>query len=89
MQSVAYNYAPPSFDNTWLINADRNTGHNLRNQEYFSLLNVQIEQFRKFPLYALPLEWNNLSENIRLEQNRTTFKIALHDHLLESLELPP
>jgi hypothetical protein len=89
MHSVAYNYAPPSFDNTWLINADRNTGHNLRNQEYFSLPNVRIEQFRKFPLYALPLEWNYLSENIRLHHNRTTFKIALHDHLLESLELPP
>jgi hypothetical protein len=85
MHSVAYNYAPPAFDNTWMINAERNTGHHLRNQDFFTLPNVRIEQFRKFPLYALPLEWNNLSDNIRLQHNRTTFKIALFDHLLESI----
>ncbi len=85
MHSVGYNYSPPAFDNTWMINAERNTGHHLRNQDIFTLPNVRIEQFRKFPLYALPLEWNNLSDNIRLQHNGTTFKIALFDHLLESI----
>ncbi len=36
-------------------------------------------------LIHLPFEWNNLSENIRLQHNKTTFKIALFDYLEESI----
>jgi hypothetical protein len=84
MHSVAYDYAHPTFDNTWTKNNTRNTGHELRNQDFFTLTNVRIESFRKLPLYALASEWNNLSDNIRLQQNRTTFKIALMDDIITS-----
>jgi hypothetical protein len=85
MHSIAYNYSPKTFNNTWQTNAERDTGHDLRNQVFFTLPNVRIKQFRKFPNYLLPLEWNKLSDNFRLQQNRTTFRIALFDYLLEDL----
>jgi hypothetical protein len=88
MHSIAYNYAPQSFDETWPRNADRDTGYALRNQDFFVLRQVRIEQFRKLPIYSLPNEWNNLNEGIRLQNNRTTFKIALYNYLLESIAPP-
>ncbi len=45
MHSIVYNYAPQSFDETWPINADRDTGYALRNQDFFVLRQVRIEQF--------------------------------------------
>ncbi len=85
MHAIAYNYAPKTFDNTWITNAERNIGHDLRNNDFFVMPQVRIELFRRFPLYALPHELNILGENIRLQHNRTTFKIALTDFLLSSL----
>ncbi len=85
MHSIAYEYAPVTFANTWTKNIIRNTGHDLRNQDFFTLPLVRIESFRKFPLYALANEWNNLGNNIRLQHNRTTFKIALLDEIISSL----
>ncbi len=85
MHSIAYNYAPQTFANTWLTNAVRNTGHDLRNADFFVMPQVRIDLFRRFPLNALPHEWNNLGDKIRLQHNRTTFKIALTDFLLGTL----
>jgi hypothetical protein len=85
MHSIAYEYAPLTFNNTWVKNNARNVGHDLRNQDYFSLPAVAIEAYRKFPLYALANEWNKLGDNIRLQQNRTTFKIALMDEIISTL----
>jgi hypothetical protein len=84
MHSIAYNYAPPSFDNTWQKNDIRGTGYNLRNDDFFILPLARIELFRKSPLYALPLAWNTLPEHIRYQHNRCTFKIALTDYLFEN-----
>ncbi len=85
MHAIAYNYAPQTFANTWLTNAEHNTGHDLRNADFFIMPQVRIDLFCRFPLYALPHEWNNLGDNIRLLHNRTTFKIALTDFLLGTL----
>jgi hypothetical protein len=85
MHSIAYDYAPKAFNQTWPTNVNRDTGYVLRNQDHFALPLVRIEQFRKFPLYSLLNEWNNLNKEIRLQHNRTTFKIALWNYLLESL----
>jgi hypothetical protein len=85
LHSIAYNYSPKTFNNAWQKNAERDTGHDMRNQDFYTLPNVRIEQFRKFPNYLLPLEWNKLGDNFRLQHNRTTFRIALFDYLLEDL----
>jgi hypothetical protein len=85
MHSIAYDYAPITFANTWTKNNTRNIGHDLRNQDFFTMPLVRIESFRKFPLYTLPNERNKLGDNIRLQHNRTTFKIALMDKITGSL----
>jgi hypothetical protein len=85
MHSIAYEYAPATFENTWTKNNTRNTGHDLRNHNFFTLPVVRIESCRKFPIYSLANEWNNLGDNIRLQQNRTTFIIALMDELISLL----
>jgi hypothetical protein len=72
MHSVGYSFAPHTFDNIWLTNVECNIGHNLRNRDFFIMAYVRIELFPKFHNYALPLEWNSLGENIRLQHNRTT-----------------
>jgi hypothetical protein len=85
MHSITYDYAPLTFANTWAKNNTRDTGHDLRNQDFFTMPLVRVDSFRKFPLYALPNEWNRLGDNIRLQHNRTTFKIALMDEIISSL----
>ncbi len=79
---IAYEYAPSTFENTWTKNNARNTGYDLRNQDFFTLPVVPIEAYSKFPIYSLANEWNNLGDNIRLQQNCTTFKIPLRDELI-------
>jgi hypothetical protein len=85
MHSIAFNYAPASFSETWAKNETRNNDYQLRNDDLFILPTLRIELFRKVPLYSLPLAWNELSDSLRYQHNRTTFKIALLDSLFDSL----
>jgi hypothetical protein len=89
MHSVTYSYAPLSFHDTWSLNENRDLNYDLRNRDTFLTPPVRIELFRKIPLYSLPTEWNNLGEHIRLQRNRTTFKIALTDFLFDNILQPP
>ena len=54
------------------------------NNVEFRLPNPRIEQLKKFPLYALPYEWNQAGV-LTLYPNRTTFKFALKDQLLAEI----
>jgi hypothetical protein len=85
MHSIAYNYAHSSFSDTWSTNNNRDNDYNLRNNDLFTLPPFRIELFKKFPLYSLPSPWNELPDSLRYQHNRTTFKIALVDHLFISL----
>ncbi len=84
MHAVAFNYNLDSFSNVWQTNAQRGLDMELRNAKDFVLPPIQRELFRRFPLYSLPSEWNQLGD-IKLQQNRTTFKIALLYDLFETL----
>jgi hypothetical protein len=84
MHSVFYEYAPSSFQNVWQKNRDRQISQNLRNENEFTLPIPRIEQFKKFPLYSLPQEWNS-AEELVFYQNKTTFKHALREKLLSEL----
>jgi hypothetical protein len=72
---------PPSFTNVWQKNKARETGYNLRNDDFFIIPLACIELFHKTPGYALPLACNTLPDHIRYKHNRCTFKIALTDYL--------
>jgi hypothetical protein len=79
MHSFVYGYAPPSFSNTWPLNANRaEHDHNLRNNNLYAIPPPRIELFKKSPLYSLPTLWNDL-DDIKFQRNRTTFKIGLKE----------
>jgi len=84
MHSVHYNYSPTSFQQVWQLNAVRHGDRNLRNNDHYNLPVPRTEQFKRLPLYSLPLEWNK-SEELSLYNNRTTFKHALRDKLFLEL----
>ena len=84
MHSIFYEYAPRSFNQTWQKNNLRQNDHNLRNFNDFTLPNPRIEQFKRFPIYSLPLEWNQ-ERVLTLYENKMTFKIALRDQLFAEL----
>jgi len=88
MHSVCYAYAPKSFENTWLKNAVRAPDLNLRNNDEYNLPHPRTEQFKKSTYYSLPSVWNNLALEIKLQQNRITFRWALKAHLLQDLLEP-
>jgi hypothetical protein len=44
----------------------------------------RLKQFKRKPLYSLPAAWN-VAGDIRLQNNKATFKIALKDKLMEDL----
>ncbi len=81
MHAVTYNYSPTSFTGVWATNEDRQLDITLCNNNQYSIPNPRIEQFKKSPLYFLPKEWNELND-IKLQQNKTTFIIALKEFLI-------
>jgi hypothetical protein len=84
MHSVIYNYAPPSFSNIWVTNGDQTQNYVLRNNDQLMVPHPRIELFKKSPLYSLPLLWNQL-DHTKLQQNKTTFKIALREKIMSEL----
>lgn len=83
--SIEFNYAPRSFNNVWTKNTDRDLDYNLRNTDQYVIPPIRIELFRKIPLISLPTAWNELSEGLRFQSNKITFKIALFDYLLSDV----
>ena len=84
MHSIFYEYAPISFRHIWPKNNMRNNDHNLRNANDFTLPNPRLELFKRFPIYSLPLEWNQAGV-LTLYENRVTFRHALKEQLFSEL----
>jgi hypothetical protein len=87
MHSVIHNYCPNSFINIWTFNNERIDIPNLRNANAFTIPNPKIELFKKSPLYTLPNLWNNLDINIKLQNQKTTFRIALKEKLITEIDI--
>jgi hypothetical protein len=83
MHAVEYGYNLDSFDNIWQNNSVGNITQDLRNTDRFILPFMRIEQSRKFSI-CFPKVWNDLKD-VRLQRNRTTFKIAFIDELFETV----
>jgi hypothetical protein len=60
----------------------RDHGRDLRNNNDFTIPSHRTELFKKLPLSSLPTAWNELAVEIKLQHNKTTFKTALKDHIL-------
>jgi len=84
MHSIVYEYAHESFAGTWTRNINRETEHNLRNNDDFTVPAPHYENFKKYPLYSFPYAWNNLGD-VKFQRNKVTFQIALTDQLFDQL----
>ena len=85
MHTIYYKTAPSSFDRTWQKNSDRDPNYNLRNADDYYLTQPRTELFKKSTFYALPSVWNALAPEIKLQNNKITFRWALCAHLLEDI----
>jgi len=85
MHAITYSYAPCSFENTWQKNINRQPDRNLRNADEYNLPQPRTETFKKSIYYLMPLNWNNLVHEIKLQQNKVTFRWALKAHLMQEL----
>jgi hypothetical protein len=83
--SIEYKYAPRSFDEVWSKNTERDLDYNLRNANQYTIPIARIDLFKKTPFVSLPLAWNELGDGLKYQHNRTTFKIALFDFLLNEI----
>ncbi len=82
MHSICYNYAPPSYANTFPIYIHDN--YNLRTRAKYEIPHHRIELFKRFPLYSFPVTWNAAGD-VTFHSNRITFQIALKDLLINDL----
>ena len=85
MHAINFNYAPVSFRNIWIKNELRPHDAVLRNNDLFKLPHPRIEIFKRFPIYALPEEWNNAG-NLIYYENQITFRHALRNFLCEEIQ---
>jgi len=83
MHSIYYNYAHCSFNGVWTKNSEINPEMNLRNKDDFKLPPLNIELFRKIPLYSFAAEWNNLGDS-SFQPNQITFAIELKNRLRDN-----
>ena len=84
VHSIFHKYCPPALYNAWTLNNQREDDHNLRNANDFYIPLARTEQVKKLTLFTLPKTWNDLPE-FKLTSNKTTFKIALKNHLLSMI----
>jgi hypothetical protein len=81
MHAIHYKHAPQAFTGTWIRNEDRETGHELRNSNEYTLPKVNYNFIKNTPLYTLPHTWNTAGPE-KHHQNWITFKTSLKEILL-------
>jgi hypothetical protein len=77
MHSIEYDYAPSSFQGIWTKNLINQGDRPLRNADNYSLPNPRTEQFKKSPLYSLPLSGITLT-TIDILETETLLKLPLN-----------
>ena len=86
MHQYVNNLLPSSFNNLWKKNVQNVGQMRLRNADDFAIPRNRIETTKRFPLTNMPSTWNE-AENVKLIQNRTTFKITLKKELIDSIDI--
>jgi hypothetical protein len=84
MHSIIYGYCPPSLRHLFQRNEQRDLNQNLRNADDITVPHPRIKLFKKSLLYRLSVGWNALTD-LKLQHNKTTFKISLKEHLFDTL----
>jgi hypothetical protein len=80
MHSIMHKYSPPALHSQWMINAERNLGLDLRNNQDIYLPAATSEQAKKLTYFVLAKIWNDLPYE-KTYRNHLTFKIWLKEHV--------
>jgi hypothetical protein len=83
MHAITYDHAPPSFNNTWIKNEQRDINYTLRNAGDFQVPRINYEFFRNSPLVTLPETWNT-ADPVKFHRNWFTFRTSLKEILLNN-----
>jgi hypothetical protein len=83
MHSIEYGYCPQSFSNLWIKNFEWTPNANLRNANDFYIPTARVDSFKRIPIYSFPLAWNNLTDEIKFQFNKYTFRKTLKECLFE------
>jgi len=91
MQSFVQNFLPLIFNNTWIRNRDHRLQdvdqpqHELRSDGDFYVPFSRLEQFKRFPLYYMPIIWNNLPDSITIVRRKSEFNENIKKMFLSEL----
>jgi len=89
MQQYKQGFLPPSFNHTWITNAERRNDDIqiiLRNDQNLSLPFSRLSSSLRQPLRNLHKTWIEFkNETIKIVRNKLEFKSLLKKHLLEEL----
>ena len=58
----------------------------LRNENDFYINPCRIELVKRLPFTAIPTAWNATDDDVKLIQNRISFKITLKKNLIDSIK---
>jgi hypothetical protein len=90
--SFKFNYTPPAFINTWTTtleqrHIDGNLGHlhNLRNNDDIFVPPSRTLFLSRFPYFNLPVQWNNITPNLKDQPNKYIFSHLLKKHFIDKL----
>jgi hypothetical protein len=91
-----YGLVPTAFNNTWRTTLEQRhldgqiqQLYDLRNNDDFYVPPSRLSSLSRFPLYNLPLTWNNLQDHVRAIPSKILFSRTTKNNLLSLLNSRP
>ncbi len=91
-----YGLVPTAFNNTWRTTLEQRhldgqiqQLYDLRNNDDFYVPPSRLSSLSRFPLYNLPLTWNNLQDHVRAIPSKILFSRTTKNNLLSLLNPRP
>ena len=89
MHRFTQNFLPPSFNDTWVMNAVRNIGENdiqLRNHDQLQPIYSNLNNLDLFPLFNFPKIWQDFpDEQIKILRKTSEFDAKLKTYFINDL----
>ena len=86
MFDFIHNNLPKTFDSTWLTN-DRFRERELRNDNLFHIPRLRYKYLSNHPFVYYPQIWNELSDNLKLQNRKSKFCIDFKKISLIKIEI--
>ena len=84
IHAIYHKHCPPSLQNAWTVNNQRNENRTLRNNSELYVPLARTEHVKKLTLFSLPKIWNTLPD-FKSNSNKLAFKRNLKSYLLSNI----